>query len=460
MNYNNSQIMLKERWEGRKMSTPIADMLKRYTDTDVLRMCMPGHKGKLNLADITELADSDNLLAPTGVIARSQELFSREKGASACFYSVAGSSAPIMAMFGYFAPDSEIIVARDFHLSAESGMILSGVRPVYVEIECGIAEPPRVKEEDVIKAIAENKAAKAVYVTYPSFMGRTINLARISEAAHDAGMLLLVDSAHGAHFGYTRQLPEDAGRYADIWSESLHKTLPALGTTAALFASERVDAARLKRALNRVQTTSPNYILLESIDKARDFMAREGAERLEELLKMLSDVRDEIQKIDGLKIFPTDDKTKLVIDVTERGITGFDAARALHDAGVEVESAEPTRILCITTVCDTREDFSRLVAALKELPKGRNKVSDIIYSLKRGTEITPREAALGEVRELEREQAIGEVCAASVYCYPPGVPLIAAGQKIDKADIELLCGLEKAGSEIKPSGKLIVVSSK
>lgn len=208
------------------MSTPIADMLKRYRESDILRMCMPGHKGRLNAADITELSDSDNLLSPNGVIAKSQNLYAKEKRAASCFYSLAGSSAPILAMMSYFSPGSKIIMARDFHISAENGMVLSGIVPIYVEVECGIEEPPKVDEDSVMRAIVENPDAKAVYLTYPTYMGRAAELERIGRAVRSAGMLFIIDSAHGAHLGYTDQLPPDAGRYADIWCESLHKTLP------------------------------------------------------------------------------------------------------------------------------------------------------------------------------------------------------------------------------------------
>lgn len=438
------------------MSTPIADMLKRYRESDILRMCMPGHKGRLNAADITELSDSDNLLSPNGVIAKSQNLYAKEKRAASCFYSLAGSSAPILAMMSYFSPGSKIIMARDFHISAENGMVLSGIVPIYVEVECGIEEPPKVDEDSVMRAIVENPDAKAVYLTYPTYMGRAAELERIGRAVRSAGMLFIIDSAHGAHLGYTDQLPPDAGRYADIWCESLHKTLPSMGMTAALFASDRVDAERLKRALNRVHTTSPSYVLLESIDKARDFMRRKGKEKLEELLCTLRVVREKINSIDGLKCLATDDMTKLVIDVSGRGITGYRAAEELHGMGIEVECAEPSRILCITTVSDTKEDMDRLVSGLNALSRGNTVPPAFKYVLRSGTEMTPREAALGRTCQVSRSDAKGRICAASVYCYPPGVALIAAGQRITPEAVELLNALDEAGCEIKPNGYLLV----
>lgn len=438
------------------MSTPIADMLKRYKENNILRMCMPGHKGKINTADITELSDSDNLLSPNGVIAESQNLYAKEKGAAACFYSLAGSSGSVLAMLTYFSPGSKIIMARDFHISAENGMILSGAVPIYVEVECGIEQTPKVEKSSILQAIADNPDAKAVYLTYPTYMGRAIELEEIANAAHLQGMLLLIDSAHGAHLGYTELLPPDAGKYADIWCESMHKTLPSMGMTSALFASARVDADRLKRALNRVHTTSPSYVLLESIDKARDFMERKGKEKLEELICILKAVREKIDSIDGLKCPETDDLTKLVIDVSGRGITGYRAALELSGMGIEVESAEPTRLLCITTISDTKEDMDRLVLALSSLSRSDISIPAIRYTLSVGTQITPREAALANTCKVSRAKAQGRICAASVYCYPPGVPLIAAGQKITAEALNLLADLEKAGCEIKPDTWMLV----
>jgi len=227
--------------------TPIIEMLENIGKTPV-RFAMPGHKGRGSEAaryDITELPGADNLYAPEGAIARSEELCAREFGAVRAMMSVCGSTACVLAMIGYFPRHSKIIMARDFHLSAKNAIDIFGIEPVFVEVEMRLgALQQTAAAADFEKAIAENPDAAAVYLTYPNPYGICADVERIARAAHGAGMMVLADSAHGAHFGVSG-LPKTAGELgADIWSVSFHKTLPALNQAAVLFCSENVDAAR------------------------------------------------------------------------------------------------------------------------------------------------------------------------------------------------------------------------
>ena len=428
---------------------PINDALKKFAKAGG-RFAMPGHKGRLALfgvplpCDITELAGVDNLYAPQGCIAKSQALFAQEQGAAGALYSVNGSTAGNLAMFLYLKPGTRAIVARDFHVSVESGLRLSGVAPVYVGLHTPVDDLACVDTQRMLQAI-EKERAGAVFVTYPNYYGRCCDLKKIVQAAHERGMLVLVDSAHGAHLAYSGQLPLSAGACgADLWTVSAHKTLPAPNQTAALLYGEAIDGSRLKACLNSVQTTSPSYLLLAGLDAARDFMATVGKQKLEALLTQLEVFDLQLESIEGVVRLKTDDRTKLVLD-TRRRCDGFVAQRHLESQGVYVECAGRTALLAITSVCDTEEDFSLLSAALATLPFEKTQEPRRVLTLKSAGLQTPKQASEAQSRTLAGREAIGRICAASVFCYPPGIPILAAGQQIDGASIQTLDTLAQAG---------------
>lgn len=448
------------------METPILDMLKSLNLGT--RFSMPGHKGRLELLgsriakfDITELSGTDNLYAPNGVIEKSQELYSEEVGAEHSFFSVNGSSAGVIASILSCVSEGEsIIVARDFHLSVENALKLSGAKPIYVELESSIGQvPPAVNADDVCTAIKNNPWAKAVFVTYPNYYGLCTNLQRIARMAHRYKMKLIVDAAHAAHFPYSSYLPQspaDAG--ADIWVSSLHKTLPALNQCAVVCTADSVDAARVKECLNMVQTTSPSYLLLASIDYARAMMAEKGAEYIAAMKAKNDTIKNRINEIDGIEVIPTDDFTRMVIDVSGRGITGFRAEAALMQKGIGIECADERNIVLILTVMDMAGDFEALIYALRTLPLGVKNFTDEIQVLRSGMTYSPREANFKPRYYVPVIEAEGKIAAKSVFAYPPGVPLVVAGQEITEEIIELIIKYNKKGYNLVGyNNKLCVV---
>lgn len=425
------------------METPIYHMLRTLRTT--ARFSMPGHKGSLALNgawDITELPGADNLYVPEGCIAQSQTLCAREMHAAHAFYSVNGSTACNLAAFLYFSPGDKVIVARDFHVSVENALLLSGVRAAFVAMEQAVGRVPQaVRAQGVIDAMDAHGDARAVFVTSPNYYGMCADLPALARAAHARGMLLVVDAAHGAHFPYSDALPIDAGTAgADIWAVSAHKTLPALNQSAILLASARVDGARLKRCLNRVQTTSPSYPILASLDCARAEMAAHGTRRLQKLLEDLRAVRARLVQA-GYAISATDDPTRLVIDVSLRGLTGFAAAQALEACGIYVEGADARHLLLITTICDTPAQLALLADALAKLPAANLCVpATTAYELSAGAC-----APTGEGRNVPFAQAAGRRAAQSVFCYPPGVPVVLAGQTVSAAQAEALASMCESG---------------
>lgn len=434
------------------MKTPILTMLQKFRMQDT-RFCMPGHKGRLpifqDLArfDVTELEKTDNLYAPNGVIAESQALFANEQGASNACYSINGSSACVAAALCYLNQGDQVLVARDFHVSCQTGLLLSGVQPIYIEVKQRLGEVPALPEEKAIfQAIAEHPKAKALYLTSPNYYGQVLDVARIAKAAHEMGMLVIVDGAHGAHFPYSPLLPLGLGQAgADIWCVSLHKTLPAANQTAALLASARVDLERLKSRLNWFQTTSPSYLLLASIDYARGVMAERGAEAIQNLRKQIR-IFEEKLGAGPFKLVATDDFTRLVVNVENWGGTGWEAARLLEERGVYVEGADSKHLLLIATIQDRREDFLRLAGALSSLPPGRERATlPFAYTLGGETTLSLLEAEAQKGKWVSWREAPGKVLKRSIFSYPPGVPLVLAGQRLTEDVVKILASMEWTG---------------
>lgn len=437
------------------MKYPILKMLQSFQNKNI-RFCMPGHKGKFAFGgvgafagyDITELPGTDNLYCPQGCIAESEALAAKDHFAERAFYGVNGSSGCILAAFSYFRPGDKLIVARDLHVSAENAILMSGIVPVYVEVRQTVGEIPAAPaSESFLQKMREHPDAKGVFFTYPNYYGKCLEAPKIARAAHAMGMLVVVDSAHGAHLPYSSLLPDSAGQIdADIWCASFHKTLPALNQSAVLFCSARADGDRLKERMNCFQTTSPSYLLLASIDYARGFMKDQGEEKIGRLLENIHFATGEIGKIPGMRVVPTDDPTKLVIDVAETGRTGFAVAADLHEKGVEIEGADMCNLLLIASVFDEKEDFLQLIAALKSIPtQNMRLLPKYTYLLGGHVELEPEETRRMQTEWADLRDSAGKIAAKSIFCYPPGVPIVLFGQRIPREMPNLLASLADTG---------------
>ena len=457
--------------------TPLLDMIRQYIALNAVRFHMPGHKGDpeyfggdLLKGDITELSFSDNLLCPQGVIGEMQELYARRVGAEKSYLSVNGSSACVLAMVCAAVREGEkIIMARDIHVSATNALILSGAEPVFLDIEedpvSGL--PGAVSAETVREAIKENPEAKAVFVTYPNYFGMCADLGAIAEAAHQADLPLLVDGAHAAHFAYSPLMPDACGKCgADAWTESLHKTLPAMNQCATLNvgANSLIDEERLKFYLRMFTSTSPSYILMASMDYASAYMEEKGSYEIYRAVSLLEKYIDQIDGIKGVSCVGMEvlgrvgiadkDILKLVIDVSGRNISGLVAKKALEEMGVFVEAADLKHILLIVTAADQPHAFETLVESLAGLPEGIHfKYTFSPYALPEAEFVCPpKQAAECKICRMPPEMAAGFVSARAVGVYPPGVPCLLPGQLITREVINYIvkaasCGFDLFGYE-------------
>lgn len=397
------------------VQTPILDALKKAAKQDV-RFCMPGHKGRLSKYDMTELPGLDNLYDPKECILQSQQLCAQRQGVAHAFYGVNGSTGGILAAFQYFSPGDEVLISREAHISVLHAARLSRICPVFLpavlwEDDLGCKQDT----DGILEIMRAHPMAKGIFVTYPGYRGRCVDLECIAALAHEMGMIVMVDSAHGAHLGYHPSFPKPAGQLgADIWNVSFHKTLPALGQASVLYCSSRVKSERLKECLRIFNTTSPSYLVLASIDYARAMMESEGEKRLTALLGLEQSFCEKLKRLEGYRVVLSDDPSKMILLAGERGYTGFELAERLEGSGIAVEEADERGVLLLCTVYNVKYDFARLYRALKKIPARTPKVLPF------------RPYILKEVEYASDECGEG----GDVFCYPPGIPILLKGERI------------------------------
>ena len=454
-------------------------ILGDFAQGDVARFHMPGHKGRglgrflppeAARCDVTELSMTDNLHAPEGCIADTQLAVARAYGARASFLLVNGSTAALQAMLLSLEPDDRLLLYRDCHRSAISAAALAGVETVLetpgFDETAGLFAMP---DADALSAALARTGATAVLITSPNAYGYCADLPALSAAAHAHGALLLVDAAHGAHFPFCDALPPGAAGFADLWGHSQHKTLNALTQAATLHLGDcRIPPERVQRALSLLQTTSPSYLLMASIDWSV-FMAARDDWRAH--IRRCEALRREIGAIAGLSAAPAPlrgavacDPTRLVVDVSARNITGFAAMQALEHSGIFVEMADLTRLVLITSPVDDPAWYPRLTEALAALPYGRAGAAPAAQAAPpapAARRMPIREASLARAAWVPLSRAAGRIAGETVGLYPPGVALCAPGEEISQAQVDALLGAQRAGASLfgVRAGRVCVVDA-
>ena len=426
------------------MDTPIFDAVKKYKDKNPYRFHMPGHKGKAALFkeyakdlisfDVTELDETDNLAAPRGAIAEAEEKISKAFFAKRSFILVGGSTLGNLSMiYGNISGGDKILTDRNSHLSAFSALALSGAEPVYIGgglyDNCGALRCPTPAE--VLKAAEENPDAKAVFITSPNSFGVCADIRKISKICKEKNMLLLVDEAHGAHFGFNKKLPETAMESgADAACQSFHKTLPALTQSAVLHIGNEIIQKNTERALRLFQSSSPSYLLTSSADFARAYMESEGKERLNKTVEFLENNLPQ----NALK---NDDITRLCIKCD-----GRKSEEILKRENIVPEMCGAGYAVFILTAADEIRDIERLLNVVKKLPAWD---SGDMYFSGCPQRITPHEAYFAPSQSVPFKDAAGKISKNAIFRYPPGVPTVAPGEEITKDALEYIETMLKRG---------------
>ena len=353
-------------------------------------------------------------------------------------------------IFGTVQADDLIMIPRNAHRSVIAGLILSGATPIFlpVEFDAELCLPLNVTTATIERAIKNFPQAKAVLLVSPNYYGVAADLPKIAELVHAAGMILLVDEAHGAHLPFSDELPPSAiDSGADLAAQSTHKILGSLTQTSMLMIRRGlVDVQRVKRAASLLQTTSPNQLLLASLDIARLQMETDGQRLIQAAVDLSKNLRGQLKKIHGLKIFDAVknfalDATKVTVNVTGLGLTGQEAEEILRrDLRIQCELSDAANLLFLITYADDAETTAALVDALKRLPRRSPKtcpLSLVPFPLSKAA-LSPRETFYAPVEVVDLREAVGRICAEEITFYPPGIPLIMPGEKISAQTVELI----------------------
>ncbi|MBD2521053.1 aminotransferase class I/II-fold pyridoxal phosphate-dependent enzyme [Nostoc sp. FACHB-133] len=474
--------------------TPLLDALKANATRPHAPFYTPGHKlgegishpladllGKAVFrADLTELADLDNLFAPQGVIQAAQQLAAQAFGASQTWFLVNGSTCGIeAAILATCGTGDKIILPRNVHSSAIAGLILSGAIPIFLnpEYDPVLDIAHSITPNAVESALQQHPDAKAVLTVYPTYYGVCGNLSAIANITHQYNIPLLVDEAHGAHFAFHPELPTSAlAAGADLTVQSIHKVLGAMTQASMLhIQGNRIDCDRISKALQLVQSTSPSYLLLASLDAARQQMALHGKMLMSRTLQLANEARTKISQIPGLSVlqilrppyqgglggspgFMALDETRLTVTVSGLGLTGFEADEILDEKfAVTAEFASLQHITFIISLGNTPADIKQLVQGFTTLakeyrrtnltvtnPNGQNLLTTQEYTL----HFSPREAFFAVSEALPLAQTSDRICAEIICPYPPGIPVLMPGEIITKPVLDYLQQIQAMGGFI------------
>jgi arginine decarboxylase len=464
--------------------TPIIDSLQEWVSKSHAPFYTPGHKrgegmnptlterwGKAVFGwDLPELPGLDNLQAPSGIIAQAQALAAEVFGAQQTWFLVNGSTAGIIAaILATCGEGDKIILPRNIHSSAIAGIIHAGAVPIFITPEYDrLSDIAHSITPAAVKfALEQHPDTKAVMLVYPTYYGACGDLAAIADIVHSYHIPLLVDEAHGAHFGFHPDLPPAAlTAGADLTVQSTHKLLGSLTQSAMLHVnSSRIDRAKVSRSLRLLQTTSPSYLLLASLDATRQQMALDGEKLMTKTIELANIARAKITKIDGLAVVelatPTPgckhlDPTRLTVTVTGLNLTGFAADEILtQQLGVVAELPSMRHLTFIISLGNTQLDIDRLVSAFTELATNHAEPKDlelplidqpnIIFS---EMVITPRQADQAGHISISIDDAVGKISAESICPYPPGIPVLIPGEIITTEALDYLRLIVDLGGEI------------
>ena len=469
--------------------------LEAYAKSNYYPFHMPGHKRQIVRTfspyeiDITEIEGFDNLHHAKGILKESQEQTAQLYGSKACFFLINGSTCGILASISaVMGRNEKILVARNCHKSVYHALFLRQLKAEYIyPVETRLGIQGQITKEQIEQALQKHADIKAVLITSPTYDGVVSDVEGIAEVVHRYEIPLIVDSAHGAHFGFSKGFPQNAVRLgADLVIESVHKTLPAFTQTALLHVcSERVSLDLIKRYLAIYQTSSPSYILMAGMDACMEFLKTDGKDYFEELEEHLEWFYKQVSSLKRLNVVRNFDfskqeafdfdKSKILIFYKDgQGNSQLSGAtlqkKLLEEYGLQMEMACGTYTLALSSIMDTKDGFKRLAEALcaiddeLELNFGHYEAENTLFEesvykvQKKRMEIF--EAQEQKVRYFFIEEAVGKVSADYVYLYPPGIPIIVPGEEITQAFIEDIRLCMKKGLEVEglsEDGRIAVV---
>ncbi|MBP3811132.1 MAG: aminotransferase class I/II-fold pyridoxal phosphate-dependent enzyme [Clostridiales bacterium] len=458
-----------ERTELDQTRAPIYEALERFREMRVVPFDVPGHKhGKGNPeltaflgekcvgVDVNSMKPLDNLCHPVSVIHEAELLAADAFGAKHAFLMVGGTTSSVQSMvLSCCKQGDKIILPRNVHRSVINSLVLCGAIPVYVnpDVDRRLGISLGMNRDQVKKAIDENPDAVAVLVNNPTYYGICSDIRAIVKMAHDAGMLCLADEAHGTHFYFGENMPVSAMRAgADMAAVSMHKSGGSLTQSSLLLIGENVSEGHVRQIINLTQTTSGSYLLMSSLDISRRNLALRGKEVFRKVIEMAEYAREEVNAIGGYYAYGREmingdsifdfDPTKLSVHTRDIGLAGIEVYDILRDEyDIQIEFGDIGNILAYLSIGDRMQELERLVSALAEIRRRYKKNPDGLMTqeyIDPEVVCSPQKAFYSNKKSVPLKDSAGEVCSEFVMCYPPGIPILAPGERITEAILEYI----------------------
>lgn len=465
--------------------TPLFDALLTWKQKKPLSFHVPGHKNgtifpekareifeSLLSIDATELSGLDDLHEAEGAIFEAQRLAAELYGSKDCYFLVGGSTVGNLAMILATCREGEVVlVQRNSHKSVMNGLELANAKPVFLtpEVDEQTKIAAGVTVETIRAAYAKYPEAKTLVLTNPNYYGMTSDLRPIIDFAHTCGMTVLIDEAHGAHFGIGKPFPESAVSLgADVVVQSAHKTLPAMTMGSYLHVNERYRFyERLKHYLTLLQSSSPSYPIMASLDLARFYLAQIDRDFINMIIESFLEFETKLMKIEEIRLINNDsnlflrDPLKLIVQ-SALGISGFQLQQALETHAIYPELADELNVLFVLPLAPIKnsetivQTLARIFA--KAINGTRRQIDEnIVFDVSKP--YSTLACSYQEMMNMSQvsvpfHRAVGEVSAETVIPYPPGIPLLMKGEAITKMHVEKLRHLLKNGARFQGGSKL------
>lgn len=468
--------------DNNKIQPSLLDKLKAHAASGSIPMHMPGHKRNIALLgtdlpyniDITEIEGFDNLHGASGILNEYMDEIADFYGTKRSFYLVNGSTCGILAgIRAATKRGGKIAVARNCHKSIYHAIELFGLESVYLmpEMDASFGIHGGISTASIADTLTKHPDTQLVVLTSPTYEGVVNDIAAIAAICHGHGIPLMVDEAHGSHFNYSEHFPTSATALgADIVIQSLHKTLPSLTMTSlAHLNGSLVKQEEMSRQLAIFESSSPSYVLMASIDRCFRLLRDEGGQLFENYNQRLTDFSEKMKQLQYLKVlchgddsldthktFFAFDQGKILISAQGTGLTGQELSETLrNDHHIEMEMAYGDHALAMTSVCDTDAAMATLADALLAIDStldseaGENASNDVtlIFAL------PEKQCEIWQALESEKavcplDQAEGQTAAESVWAYPPGIPLLVPGERINDGFIRQIHTLLEKGTKV------------
>ena len=458
---------------------PVYEALEKFGKMRVVPFDVPGHKrgrGNPELArllgekcvsmDVNSMKPLDNLCHPVSVIREAEKLAADAFGAANAFLTVGGTTSAVQSMIlSSVKAGEKVILPRNMHRSVMGALVLCGAVPVYVNPDCDarLGIPLGIRLEQLEETIARTPDAKAVLVNNPTYYGICSDMRGIVQLAHAHGMQVLADEAHGTHFYFGEELPLSAmAAGADMAAVSMHKSGGSLTQSSLLLTGPAVNADYVRQIINLTQTTSASYLLLSSLDISRRNLALRGREAFAGVIELAEYAREEINDAGGWYAFGKElkndgsvfdfDATKLSVHTLDVGLAGIEVYDILRDEyDIQIEFGDLGNILAYLSIGDRKRDVERLVSALSEIrrlyAKDRAGMMDNEY-IAPDVAVTPQFAFYSPKECLPIRDTAGRICTEFVMCYPPGIPILAPGERVTKEIIDYILYAKDKGCQL------------